>query len=199
MIERISYALSALFLLFSPPAFAHEAGEWYVRAGLHTVAPQSKGDIVKVGNDTMVTFDVTYMVTENWAIGLLAAAPFKHELSLLDGTEVGVTKHLPPTLTAEYHFNTHGRFQPYVGVGLNVTLFFQEYLSGPLAGNTLTLDNSNGLSAVVGVDVALGNHWYASADFRWFDINTDAKVNGGDLGTVKIDPLGFGIRLGRKF
>ncbi|MFP6836098.1 MAG: OmpW family outer membrane protein, partial [Pseudomonadales bacterium] len=90
-----------------------------------------------------------------------------------------------------------GGVQPYVGVGLNVTLFFQEYLSGPLAGNTLTLDNSNGLSAVVGVDVALGNHWYASADFRWFD--TDAKVNGGDLETVKIDPLGFGIRLGRKF
>jgi outer membrane protein len=57
---------------------------------------------------------------------------------------------LPPILLAQYHFNPGGKFKPYVGAGINYTIFFNEDDSGaflPNAGLTvsdLDLDNSLG-------------------------------------------------------
>ena len=36
-------------------------------------------------------------------------------------------------------------------------------------------------------------------DARWFDIDSDAKLNGASLGTVEIDPYAFGLSIGRRF
>jgi outer membrane protein len=36
-------------------------------------------------------------------------------------------------------------------------------------------------------------------DARWFDIDTDATLQGGGLGTVEIDPYAVRMSLGHRF
>ena len=90
------------------------------------------------------------------------------------------------------HENTQAAFQPYVGVGLNYTTFFEEETRGPLAGTELELDDSWGLAAHGGVDIDIGDRKWLRLDARWIDIDTDASVNGVDVGSVQIDPWVYG-------
>ena len=201
--------------LLSGPALAHEAGDWIVRAGAHLVDPKSdNGKIgsgpaaikIEVDDDTMFTFDVTYMLTDHWGVELLAAAPFEHDIEV-GGSDIASTDHLPPTLSVVYHFLPDSNFQPYVGVGVNTTIFFDEKLDGAALGDPgadLSLDNSYGVAAVVGIDFDMGNNWFFNFDVRYLDIDTDAKVKFSDgskldLGTVEIDPWAFGINVGKSF
>ena len=96
---------------YTSNANAREAGDWIVGAGVSYIDPGSANgtldgtDIaVEVDSATMVTFDVTYMMTQNWAIELLAAAPFEHDISLEGIGKVGSAEQLPPTLSVQYHF-----------------------------------------------------------------------------------------------
>lgn len=109
------------------------------------------------------------------------------------------TEYLPPTPSPRYHFNPKGAWRPHVGAGLNYTLFFDENTSGALAGTRLELDPSWGLAAQSGLDGQLADDWFANIDARWFDIDTDAKLNGASLGSVEIDPHAFGVSIGRRF
>ena len=78
--------------------------------------------IVDVDDATGFTINFAYMLTDRWSVELLAAYPYKHDIHL-KGTsiKVGETKHLPPTLSIQYHLNPTGAFQPYVGAGVNYT------------------------------------------------------------------------------
>ncbi|MEQ8857511.1 MAG: OmpW family outer membrane protein [Pseudomonadales bacterium] len=182
------------------PVRAHEAGDWLVRGGFHNIDPKSdNGDIVEVADDTMITFSILHMVTANWGLELLGALPFEHDISLANGPRVGSTKHLPPTFSVVYHPLPEAQFQPYLGLGVNVTLFFDEDTRGALAGSDLDLDNSVGAAGVVGIDVALGDGWFLNADVRYMDIETDAQLDGVELETVRIDPWAFGLSVAYRF
>ena len=123
-------------------AAAFEQGDWLIRFGLSNVDPKSDNSpIVSVDSAASATVNFTYMMTNNWAVEVLAAYPFEHDISLVGGPEVGSTKHLPPTVSLQYHFMADRAFQPYVGAGVNYTLFFSEDLYGPLAGADLSLDD----------------------------------------------------------
>jgi outer membrane protein len=50
----------------------------------------------------------------------------------------------------------------------------------------------------VGVDIALNNDWALNLSIRWFDIDTDARLDGADLGTVEVDPYAYGLMFTRK-
>ena len=188
-------------LLWSPSAAASvEQGDWLLRVGAHSVNPKSDNhSVVEVESATMATFNFTYFFRDAWAVEVLAALPFEHDIELVGGGRVASTKHLPPTVSVQYHFNTSGRVKPYVGVGLNVTEFFQEDTTGALAGVDLELDRSFGLAAQVGVDIDLNENWFVNVDARYFDIDTDADLNGTSIGTVEIDPWAVGLSVGMKF
>lgn len=193
--------VAALALALASAAGAANASEWIVRVGGHSVDPKSDNhSVVNVDSAQGVTFNVTYLFTPNWGVELLAALPFKHEIDLnSDGSRVAETKHLPPTLSMQYHFLPDGRIRPYAGLGLNATLFFDEKTTGALAGTELSLDDSFGLAAQLGVDFALSDDWMLNVDARWFDIDTEAHLDGASLGTVEIDPYAFGVSIGRRF
>lgn len=183
-----------------PAAHAQEAGDWLWRVGLHNVRPKSDNHgMVNVRTGSSLTFNGTYFVSPHWGIELLAALPFEHDVKQNGGGKIARTKQLPPTLSLQYHFNPNGAWRPYAGLGVNYTLFFDEKTRGALAGSRLELDPSWGLAAQLGVDVQLNNHWFVSADARWIDIDTDAKLDGAGLGTIEIDPLAFGLSVGRRF
>lgn len=187
--------------LAAPPAFGYEAGDLLVRAGLHSVDPKSdNGDIVEVGDGTRPTLDVTYMFSRNWGVELLAAVPFEHDVRLADGGDkVATVKHLPPTVSLLYHFLPDAPVKPYLGLGLNVTFFFDEDTRGALEGADLELDTSIGPAAVAGVDIELGSRWFLNANVRYLDIDTDAELDGTKLENVEIDPFAFGVSVGYRF
>jgi outer membrane protein len=181
-------------------AMAMDQGDWLIRAGASYIDPKSNNhEIVSVDSATSFTFNVSYFMTEAWAVELLAAWPFKHDLELKDGTEIGDTKHLPPTLSIQYHWAPNSVFQPYVGVGLNFTTFFSEDLYGPLEGVDLDLGNSWGLAGEIGADIKLSDQWFLNLSVRYMDIETKAKLNGESIGKVDISPWIYGGNVGFRF
>lgn len=204
----MAMTVAGVMVLDAGHAVAREAGDILVRAGAHTVQPKSdNGEItalaadVEVDGATMFTFNLTYMVTSNIGIELLAAAPFEHDIDI-GGSRLGVTKHLPPTLSVIYAFNPGSKVTVYGGVGLNATLFFEEDLTGGLDPVNLSLENSWGAAALVGIDVEINDNWFVNADVRYFDIDTKARITAPGLSlkeTVEIDPWAVGVNLGYRF
>ena len=200
-------AILAIVLVgWSVNVFA-EAGDWLFRIGGSVVAPKSDNLKIKALDNTKVevddgyslTFTGAYFLTNNWAIEVLAAAPFKHDIDV-GGANVAETKHLPPTVSAQYHFIPVGKVRPYVGLGVNYTFLFEEDIDGA----SLELDDSVGLAAQVGIDFDVADNMFINVDVRYIDIESDAelKLPGGgklDLGTVEIDPIVAGVHIGWRF
>ena len=199
-LKSFTVAGVALSLGFANTAIAFEPGDWLLRIGASNVDPKSNNsEIVSVDSATSLTLNFSYMMTDVWAVEVLAAYPFKHDITLLDGTKVGSTKHLPPTVSLQYHFAPTAKFQPYIGLGINYTNFFSENTTGPLAGTNLKLGDSWGLAAQVGFDVMLNDSWFLNLDGRYIDIDTKARLDGASLGKVKIDPWVYGAHVGFRF
>jgi len=203
MLSKLKFAaVSGLVLSMglANTAIAFEPGDWLVRAGATVVDPKSdNSDIVSVDSATSFTFNFTYMMTDIWGVELLAAYPFEHDISLLDGTKVATTKQLPPTVSIQYHFMPTSKFQPYIGLGINYTNFFSEKTMGPLEGTNLSLGDSWGFAGQIGFDVMIGENWFLNVDGRYMNIETKAKLDGNSLGTVKIDPMVYGANIGFRF
>lgn len=194
-------AAAAAVVAVSPAANAYEKGDWLVRVGVGNVDPKSdNGNIASVESGTALVFNGTYFFTPNLGFEILAATPFSHDIELAaDGTKVGEAKHLPPTFSLQYHFDTESQFKPYVGLGVNYTLFFDEETTGPLAGTSLKLDDSVGLAAQLGADFDVTERMFVNFDVRWMDIDTDAEIDGAALEEVEIDPLVYSLTVGWEF
>ena len=201
----------------STQAMAYDEGDWVVRFGATNVSPDESSSNVFVGgadlgvgvnvdSNTQLGINVAYFLTPNINIELLAATPFSHDLGLNTVGALADTKHLPPSLTANYYFaSPNAKFQPYIGAGINYTIFFDEEFTqaNKDAGFTdLDLDASFGLTAQVGFDYQVNDTWHVNASVRWIDIDTDAsfKLNGADGNvSVDIDPYVYTLSLGYKF
>lgn len=181
-------------------ATAFEPGEWLIRAGAMVVDPKSNNnDIVSVESDTSVTLGFTYMMTDIWAIDILAAYPFEHDIKLVGGPKVASTKHLPPTVSLQWRPMPNSAFQPYVGLGFNYTTFFSEKTFGALEGTKLSLGDSWGYAIQGGFDVVVSEKMFINVDVRYANIESKAKLDGASLGTVEIDPVVYGAHIGFRF
>jgi outer membrane protein len=195
---------AALMLGAAVPALAQSQGDMTVGLGLHWIEPTNDDSNTAAGPITVdgnlrptVTFE--YFIADNIGVELLASFPFKHDINLGGAGEVGDTKHLPPTLSLQYHFANGSQFTPFVGAGINYTYFFDENGKGALAGSRISLDDSWGVAFHAGIDMAFGDNGALRADVRYIDIDTDAKVDGTNIGSVKIDPWVFGAAYVYKF
>ena len=181
-------------------ANAFEPGDFLVRVGATYISPKSNNHpVVEVKSGASASINFTYMMTDIWAIEVLAAYPFKHDIHLRGGPKVGSTKHLPPTVNLQYRFNPEDKFQPYVGFGLNYTKFFSEKTTGALEGTKLSLGDSWGLGGQVGFDVMLSDSMFLNFDTRYIRIKTKARLDGLSIGNVDISPWVFGGHIGFKF
>ncbi|KCV83159.1 outer membrane protein OmpW [Actibacterium atlanticum] len=193
MKKILAATLAAALGTTALPALAQSAGDWTVGLGLGVVAPKSNngllaGQPTTIDNDVRPTITFEYFVRDNIGIELLAATPFEHTATV---TGVGTvsTKHLPPTLSVNYHFANDSKFTPFVGAGINYTTFFEE----SSALGTVSLSDSVGLALHAGLDVAISDKGSLRADLRWIDINSDAYLNGAFIGEAEIDPIVFGL------
>lgn len=231
--------VAASLLAAAGSVHAYQAGDILVRAGAVMVDPQDSSDTVTLGgagvgdgnwkvsvdSNTQLGLNLSYMITDHFAVGLLAATPFKHSItasgSIAGAGKLGETKHLPPTLTLQYYpLHAGHKFQPYLGLGINYTTFFEEKttdtltgavdsaLGGGVASTGLRLDDSFGVAAEVGMDYRLSDNFALNAAIWWADIGTTAKIDAYDasgtrLGTaevdVDIDPLVYMVGFSYRF
>lgn len=187
--------------LASPAAMAYEAGDWDARISVHHLVPKDKNhDVVSVESSTGITGSVEYFFTPTLAADLLVAVPFQHDVSLNGGGgDVAETRHLPPTLSLMWYPDVAERVRPFVGAGINYTMFFDEKTRGALDGSKLKLDDSVGVAFTAGIDIKLPEPWTLMVDARYFDIDTEAHLDGSSLGDIHIDPYAIGAALGYRF
>ena len=200
--------MAAAVMAVAPAAQAFEAGDFILRAGAVHVAPDDSSDAITVGglsplgtdarvavdSNTQLGLRATYMVTSNIGLGLLGATPFKHNISgagdLAAAGKLAETKHLPPTFTLQYFpMHSSSALQPFVGVGVNYTTFFEEKTTGALSGLDIKLDDSVGVAAEIGLDYMFSKNFGLNAAVWWADIDTTAKIETLDEFDVQIDPM----------
>lgn len=215
-------ALSALAAPAAAQTTADEqtgikAGDVLLRARAIMVAPNERsgsvlpafpGEKVRVDNSFMPEVDATYMASDHIGFELIASTT-KHHADGRTGTTGSIgrlasTWVLPPTLTAQYHFAPKGHIRPYVGAGLNYTIFWNEKASSGLekaVGSTrVHMKDSFGWAAQAGVDVDLTRKVFLNVDVKYIDIDTTARLQTTAAGTQQVrlhlDPLVFGVGLG---
>jgi outer membrane protein len=192
----LALALAGLALV-PLSAAAQDAGNWLVRGRalyLDSANKDSTGLDLSVNNKTFPELDISYFYSPNVAVELVLTYPQKHDLKAGD-TVIGSLKHLPPTLSAQYHFTGLGVARPYVGLGVNATLF-----SGIELPAGVSIDKSSfGLAIGAGVDVPVGEGWFINADVKKVQIKTDVSSGGSKIGTFKVDPVLFSLGVGKQF
>jgi outer membrane protein len=216
---------------------AYDQGDWVLRAGATMVDPDTDSDNIELPMDLMAEADVdddtqlgimpAYMVTDKWAVELLAATPFEHDIEAkgkgaIKGTTLnaGSTKQLPPTVSVLwYPRGDQPGWQPYIGLGVNYTVFFDEDVDSDLVGllgdltdgavtdANLDLDDSLGLAARAGLDIPIGGHWALNFAVWYIDIDTEAEITAKSNGVtatkvkfdVELDPWVYNVGIAYKF
>jgi outer membrane protein len=185
------------------------AGDFMIRLRGIGVIPADNADIDPIGGDTelsntgMPEVDFTYFVTDNIAFELIAATTH-HEVSARNTSagdvDLGDVWLLPPTLLVQYHFLTKERFSPYVGAGINYTIFYGVDEAKKSIAEDVDYENSVGWALQIGVDYRLDENWYVNADVKRLFLDSDVSINnGGVKADVNVDPWIFGMGIGYKF
>ncbi|MFO1219062.1 MAG: OmpW family outer membrane protein [Burkholderiaceae bacterium] len=191
-------AIVAAAAALAPAAWAQDSGSWIVRAralNLDSANKDSTGLGLSINNKTFPEFDISYFLSPNLAAELILTYPQKQDVRL-NGNKIGSFKHLPPTLTAQYHFTGLGGFRPYLGAGVNYTRISNVDI---LSGAADLKRNSYGLALQAGADVPLGGGWLVNLDVKKVQIGTKVYVGGADKGKFKVDPLLVGVGIGKRF
>lgn len=226
-----SLLVLALAAAFAPVLAQAEAGDWVARARIVDVSPNedsnlgktvnknvapvmSPGAELSVDNNVIPELDISYYVTKNIAAELILALGTRHDLSVkgdslatVGNQKLGSVNALPPTLTAQWHFNPDQTFDPYVGAGVNYTNMLDRNLKfskGALAGTKIKVDSDSwGYALQAGLDVNLKDGWLINADVKYVTISTDVKANlGGNwtkIDSLDINPWVIGVGIGKKF
>lgn len=222
-------ALSGILLLLGAAAVQAAEGDWIVRLrGIAVIPDDSSGNItlngapiagsgVSVGNDYMPELDITYMFHRNWGVEVILGST-NHDVKL-SGDPLGTlgipgvgnikifdTWVLPPTVTLQYHFLPENNIRPYVGMGVNYTIFYGEDATAALEGlagpTRVTMSPSLGWAAQAGMDIDVQNGWFLNFDVKYIDMSSTAKLTNA-VGVwkvdVDIDPWVVGVGIGRRF
>lgn len=166
-------------------------------------APLPAGPDVSISNSVVPEADISYFFNRHLAAEvILGVTP--HDIDGKDGIaglgKVGDAWLLPATVLLQYHFDSIKGVKPYVGAGVNYTVFFDEK-AGPNYRD-FKLDNEFGWALQAGVDIPIDNHWFLNVDVKKIFLETTAQV---DLGAThietdaRIDPWVIGFGVGYRF
>ena len=161
---------------------------------------------VEAENRWIPEIDISYFFTRNIAAELVLTYPQKIDIDV-GGTKQGTIKALPPSLLLQYHFTDLGAFKPYVGAGVNYTIFYNTRASGSLeaaVGDTdVSMSNSFGWALQAGADIPLNNKLFLNFDVKYIDMSTRARLNTTAIGQqsvrVDINPIVVGFGIGTRF
>lgn len=175
------------------------------------ILPTLPNDRLVVHDSFAPEVDVTWMATDHIGFELIAATT-RHSVHGKQGVTSGIGKVvntwvLPPTLTAQYHFNSKGKIRPYVGAGINYSIFWNEKATSELTNavgpTRVHINDSVGYALQGGVDIDISKRFFLNLDAKYIDMSPRATLNTTALGTqtvkTRISPfvvgVGFGMRL----
>jgi len=226
--------LSMIAILgISSTLFAQEANnsketdykKWQIRLRGVGVIPNESANIGIIGGgaDISTTFipelDFTYFFTKNIAAELILGTS-KHKVNTTGSNltavglpssvdvDLGSVMLLPPTLTAQYHFFPgQGAFaKPYIGAGINYTIFYNVKSGGVVNG--VDYKNKASFALQAGSDFNLNDDFFINVDIKYLFLKTDVTVDASNLvggntldipAEVKINPLLIGVGVGYRF
>lgn len=216
MEKLVRLAALAASALVATAAVAEE-GPWLVRAralDMEVDNGNSRSAVVpalgklKAEDKVFPEVDFSYFFSEHWAAELILTYPQEHDLEFA-GVGIGSVKHLPPTLTLQYHFLPAGTVRPYVGAGLNYTRFSDVKINGlPAVGvdSPIDVDRSSwGVAGQLGVDIQVAANWLLNLDAKYVRIEAqDVRITGGVLAGTKVtdldvDPWLLSVGIGYRF
>ena len=176
------------------------AGQWQVKVGGSVLAPTQDTDIlngavnVEADHEYAFTPSVEYFFNDNISAELLLATPISHDV-LVNGENGAKIKHLPPTLTAKYHFKNSTRFTPYIGVGGTAFIAWDE------EGVVKDVKEDFGFAGQIGFNFqpADAKNWGVFFDARYAQLSPEVEIEGVTKFDLDIDPMVYTIGYSYKF
>ncbi|MEI9927337.1 MAG: OmpW family outer membrane protein [Sphingomonas sp.] len=210
-------ALSATPASAQSTAGARAAGDWLVRLRAILVSPTERsGEVtgiaaskVGVNDSVMPEVDFTYLFTDHIGAELILATT-KHDVTgrgaIAPLGKIADSWVLPPTLTLQYHFAPGGKIHPYVGAGVNYTIFYSsdstKSLDAALGATKVRIGDSFGYALQAGVDLDIGRRLFLNADVKYIDMDTTARLTSGTAKRsvrVNVDPVVAAVGIGVRF
>ncbi|MEH6577902.1 MAG: OmpW family outer membrane protein [Amphritea sp.] len=229
MIKKTTILSGIATVLLSSASHAYEAGDIIARVGVASVQPSKEtsapisvtglpdSNVSGISSDEQLGASFTYMITDHIGIEGVLSTPFETSIDVTGGvplatgsSNIGTAKYFPEVISLQYYpMESSSKLQPFLGIGINYTAFFDEETSfavnNSVAGpSTLKIDNSTGIAGQLGVDYEFKDDWIINATVWYIDLNTDATLETTNIGTIEIenieaDPYIFFLSIGHKF
>lgn len=194
------------------PVVEEALSPWQIRVRALYVMPENGGSVNGVlGSDLTYSdsvvpeLDITYYFTKNIAAELILGVT-PHDINgagtISSLGKVGKVWLLPPTLTLQYHFTDFGPFKPYIGAGVNYTVFFNQDAKNT-AFSSVDVHDTWGLALQAGFDWMIDRHWGINVDVKKLFLEptfTLQTVGGSYLtGGADLNPWIFGTGVTYRF
>ena len=201
-------------LAFAPVAFAQDAGAPDTASGKRvsivggyamsepTKNPEIAGARTRLDGEGTPTLGVTYHVNDHIGIEAWGADRIGHRVNGANGEKIGELEAQPYSLSGQYRFGAADNIvRPFVGLGYHETNYSgeQAQAGGPIDGQRVGVETSKGAVATVGVDVNINPTWFARADARYFQGDSDIRLNGAKAGDAELEPVVVGVGVGARF
>lgn len=211
------------------PQSSQTTAQWRVRLRGVAVIPQESASIGVIGGDAKISnsfipeMDFTYFFNKHFAAELILGTT-RHKVSTVSSdltaiggssaanVDLGKVWLLPPTLTFQYHYPV-GKFNPYLGAGINYTIFYSAD-EGPVVKG-IAYKNKFAFAAQAGFDFDISKNLFINVDLKKIFLSTTATVDASNLtpagspqlepvlknivADVKIRPWLLGVGIGYKF
>ena len=208
VIISLSTALMTSNAAFSDTSMKQSSSNynhWLIRLRSLTVLPESSsstistigGNVTQISNQVVPELDFSYFFTPHVAAELILATTRNSVTAT--GTAIGTVplgrvSLLPPTLTVQYHFLATPKVDPYVGLGLNYTFFYD---ASPSTVSGINYANNAGLAMQAGLDLNMTKKWVFNIDVKKIFVNSSVSTSGPSVVTIAhIDPWLLGIGIG---
>jgi outer membrane protein len=213
---------SAIALLSGTVSYADDAkiglgaGDLLLRARALGVLPDVKGrdntlnGKIDIDNNYIPEVDAAYYFTDSFAAEIIAGTT-QHRVKdkgniLGSDVDLGNVWLLPPTLTGQWHPLGRSAFDPYLGAGVNYTVFYGAGDASSVFPNTRTkvsYRNNFGEALQLGFNYQVDGPWFVNVDVKKLFLSTTAvvKINGTEAtrADVRIDPWLVGVGVGYRF
>lgn len=211
-------------------SFAQQKNEWNIRLRAIGILPQESATIGVIGGDINLSnsfapeLDFTYFFANNFSAELILGTA-RHKVSTsasnlnavggasAANVNLGKVWLLPPTLTLQYHLPTGTAFKPYIGAGVNYTIFYNAD-KGPVVQN-IDYKNKFAFATQLGIDYDVSKKVFINIDVKKIFLSTNVTVDAANLtpaanpslaptlkninADVKINPWVVGVGLGYRF
>ena len=204
----LAMTLAALTPIYSQAQSMETDNPWMLRVRAVDLLWQNgqsnvvQADNVKATNQVIPEFDISYFFTKNISTELVLTYPQQVSITYGQGNaSAGKISALPPSLLLQYHFTDLGAFIPYVGAGINYTIFGNRQNFPALANGVQVDQSSVGFVAQVGGDYMLDKNWGLNIDLKYATMSTNvtAVSGGANLGKLTLNPFMPAIGVSYKF